>query len=71
MSWGTAGHAFDAHDTADVWPDLHLEYISNRPLEEQGDNGIGWYHGLPVDDAAKYHNPWVPVRREELADFDY
>ena len=60
----------DGHDDKDVWPDLHLEYISNRPTPAE-DPDFGWYNGLPVDDAAKYHNPWTPCRAENSPDFNY
>ncbi|MFI5933791.1 hypothetical protein [Actinoplanes sp. NPDC051494] len=60
----------DAHEDKDVWPDLHLEYISDRATPA-GDPDLGWYNGLPVDDAAKYHNPWTPRRAENSPDFNY
>lgn len=60
----------DKHDEKDVWPDLHLEYLSSRPTPAD-DPDFGWYGGLPVDDVAKYHNPWVPRRAENSPDFNY
>lgn len=58
------------HEARDVWPDLHLEYISRKPTPLD-DPDFGWYNGLPIDDAAKYHNPWTPRRAENSPDFNY
>jgi hypothetical protein len=58
------------HDDQDVWPDLHLEYISDKPTPA-GDPDFGWYNGLPVDEAAKDRNPWIPRRAENSPDFNY
>jgi hypothetical protein len=58
------------HRPEDVWAALHLEYISTRTAPP-GDPDFGWFNGMPVDDCAKYHNPWPPREAENSRDFNY
>lgn len=67
---GDSRPRFGAHDPGDVRPDLHLEYLSAKATMRD-DPDFGWYNGLPIDDAAKYHSPWTPRHAENSPDFDY
>jgi hypothetical protein len=58
------------HRSGDIWPDLHLEYISARHTSWD-DADHGWFNGVPADDPAKFHNPWLPRRAENSPSFDY
>lgn len=58
------------HRREDVWNSLHLEYISAKPAPP-GDPEYGWFNGMPIDDCAKYHNPWPPRQAENSHDFNY
>jgi hypothetical protein len=59
-----------AHRPEDVWPQLHLEYISTR-MTTPDEPDHGWFNGVPIDECALYHNPWPPYRAQNSADFDY
>jgi hypothetical protein len=58
------------HRPEDVWNSLHLEYISTKPTPP-GDPDFGWFNEMPIDDCAKYHNPWSPRQAENSRDFNY
>jgi hypothetical protein len=58
------------HETEDVWPSLHLEYISTRDTPSD-DPDFGWFNGIPVDPCARYHNPWPPRQATNSPEFNY
>lgn len=54
----------------EVWPHLILDYISVERFDPTHVN-YGLFHGHPVDDADKYHNPWPSRRAYNTELFDY
>jgi hypothetical protein len=58
------------HRPEDVWNALHLEYISTK-VAPPGDPDFGWFNEMPIDDCAKYHNPWPPRQAENSREFNY
>jgi hypothetical protein len=45
----------------EVWKELGFDYLTEHHFK-QWESNYGFFHGHPVCDEAKYHNPWVPVR---------
>jgi hypothetical protein len=61
---------FTEHRPEDVWPAMHLEYISAKATPPD-DPDFGWFNGLPVEPPARYANPWLPRQAENSPDFNY
>lgn len=60
----------ETYDGAEVWPYLILDYISADPFPADHPN-YGLFHGHPIDDCGKYHNPWSPLTAQNDASFEY
>jgi hypothetical protein len=58
-----SAHANDAL----TWDALRLDYISTERLPE-GHVNYGLFRGHPIDEYAKYDNPWPPRRPDTLED---
>jgi hypothetical protein len=58
------------HRAEEVWPAMHLAYISTKATPPD-DPDFGWFNGLPVEEAARFQNPWLPRHAENSADFNY
>jgi hypothetical protein len=62
-------HSYNEVD-AEVWPYLILDYITTAEFPD-GHVNHGLFHGHPIEECAKYYNPWPPrvAHNEEL--FEY
>lgn len=47
--------------SAEVWPWLIIDYITEQEFPEDHVN-YGLFHGRPIPEEARYHNPWPPRR---------
>jgi len=55
---------------AAVWPHLIIDYISpNRVARDHINYGL--FHGQPIPEEARYHNPWPPRRAYNAPLGDY
>jgi len=62
-----AREPFTGHE---VWPHLILDYITDEQFPADHVN-YGLFHGHPIEDCGKYHNPW-PARVAHNAElFEY
>jgi hypothetical protein len=52
------------------WPYLMLDYITSKSFSADNVN-YGLFHGHPIDDCDKYHNPWPSRVAHNSALFDY
>lgn len=64
------GPRFTGPRSEDVWGAMHLEYISTKATPAV-DPDFGWFNGLPVEEPARYQNPWLPRRAENSPEFNY
>ncbi|MET0235141.1 MAG: hypothetical protein ABW224_10920 [Kibdelosporangium sp.] len=55
---------------AEVWPYLILDYITTEEFPEDHVNH-GLFHGHPIEDCGKYHNPWPPRVAHNKELFEY
>lgn len=55
---------------AEIWPHLILDYITTQEFPA-GHVNYGLFHGHPVEDCAKYHNPWSPRVAHNNELFEY
>lgn len=55
---------------AEVWEHLVLDYFLTEEFPV-GHINYGMFHGRPVDDCAKYHNPWPPLVAHNDESFKY
>jgi hypothetical protein len=53
-------HVQAPFDGEEVWPHLILDYITDEEFPADHVN-YGLFHGHPIEDCGKYHNPW-PAR---------
>jgi hypothetical protein len=58
------------HRPEDVWAAMHLAYISTKATPPD-DPDFGWFNGLPVEESARFQNPWLPRQAENSAEFNY
>ncbi|WP_071590848.1 hypothetical protein [Synechococcus sp. PCC 7336] len=45
----------------EIWKELRIDYLTERRFKP-GDRNYALFHGHPISDEAKYHNPWPPIR---------
>jgi hypothetical protein len=55
---------------SEVWPYLLLDYITPEEFGPESFN-YALFHGHPVDDCDKYHNPWASRAAKNTASFEY
>lgn len=60
----------DSYGDAEVWSNLMLDYFTPEVFPP-GHVNYGMFHGHPVDDNSKYHNPWGSLRAHNSEDFVY
>lgn len=65
----TVHESFDEVD-AEVWPYLILDYISTEEFPTDHVN-YGLFHGHPIEECARYHNPWPPRVAHNKELFEY
>jgi hypothetical protein len=59
-----------AYADHEVWAYLMLDYITAEEFPRSHVNH-GLFHGEPVDDCNRYHNPWPARAARNAADFEY
>ncbi|WP_441248090.1 hypothetical protein [Kitasatospora sp. McL0602] len=64
------GERHGEHLAEEVWPSLRLDYITTDEFPVD-DPDFGWSNGRPVDDGARFDNPWEPVVAANTPDFNY
>jgi hypothetical protein len=61
---------FGEHRPEDVWAAMHLAYISAKATPPD-DPDFGWFNGLPIEESARFQNPWLPRLAENSPEFNY
>jgi len=48
-------------ENLETWNELRIDYLTTKVYEPK-DRNYALFHGHPITEEAKYHNPWSPIR---------
>ncbi|HEV2992329.1 MAG TPA: hypothetical protein VG759_28105 [Candidatus Angelobacter sp.] len=54
-------HLNGDYSNCEVWSHLRIDYLVETRFDEKSQN-YALFHGHPIPEVAKYHNPWPPAR---------
>jgi hypothetical protein len=57
----TIDHLNGKYDKLEIWSQLRIDYLVETYFGPDSQN-YALFHGHPITEAAKYHNPWPPAR---------
>jgi hypothetical protein len=61
---------FGQHRPEHVWAAMHLAYISTKATPPD-DPDFGWFNGLPIEESARFQNPWLARQAQNSPGFNY
>lgn len=62
--------SYEDNDELEIWSHLILDYITDKVFPPDHLN-YGLFHGQPIDECNKYHNPWPARKASNTELFEY